>query len=738
MFRQLLLQMLTVTTSVCGLMNFLRAEDGASILHPVPYQVIQRVGFHPALTAEVPANPGYATIPVRLKFAGDRASGNARPFRSEYRILETAVTESDVSWSPLDLEYDQSQHEFKGSCVAMAGGWYRLEVRFRNTADEPWIETKVEPIGVGELFLVAGQSYATNTNDERLRVEDERLRVAAYDVMSDRWQTAHDPQPAPDKTDGGSIWPPLGDLLAAEYSVPIGFANVAVGGTSSDQWQPAGELFPRLVQAGKLTGRFRAVLWQQGESDVISGTSREKYVRNLQAIRTAAVRTWGFEPVWLCAKSTHHPTVYEKPEDEQRIRDAIGDLSVMSGFGAGPDTDLLRGENRGGLGSRRHFSGLGQRRAAAMWGEVLTDRLDRVPSGVDAATFLLRDLHLLEPAWESEVVFRESTVLRIHDSSDVACARLAFSAAEILEIATANGATRIAREQVEMSADGVTLKFPGDLPVEAISDDAIYLPQDAPNSYRHRRDHPEQNLLYRPGRWFHDRNLEITYRRRKTADVVPRPAVVSGSLPSTQERLRVGQPLKIGISGDSISTGLDASLTTAAAPFQPGYPELVVAQLRVLSDSDVTCVNRAVAGWSVANGLQDLDTLLAARPELIVIAYGMNDVGRKDPKWFREQNEALIRRIRGGLPQSEILLVCTMLGNREWIHTPREMFSEYRDVLLSFASSGTAVADLTEVWGQMLKSKDDLDLTGNGLNHPNDFGHRLYAQAILKLLAPAR
>ncbi|MEI7701066.1 MAG: SGNH/GDSL hydrolase family protein, partial [Planctomycetia bacterium] len=372
------------------------------------------------------------------------------------------------------------------------------------------------------------------------------------------------------------------------------------------------------------------------------------------------------------------------------------------------------------------------------WGEVLTSRLDRVPAGVDAASFLLHDLHLLEPAWESDIVHRESTVLRIRDSSDVARARLAFPAAEILEIATANGATRISREQWELSADGVTVKFSGELPVEAISDDVLYLPQDAPNSYRHRRDHPEQNLMYRPGRWFHDRNLEITYRLSRTADVETQPSVVAGSLPATLERLRTGQSVKIGISGDSISTGLDASLTTGAAPFQPGYPELVVAQLRVLSDSDVTYVNRAVAGWSVANGLQDLDALLSAKPELIVIAYGMNDVGRKDPKWFREQNEAMIRHIREVLPQSEILLVCTMLGNREWIHTPREMFAEYRNVLMSCASSGTAIADLTEVWGRLLKSKEDLDLTGNGLNHPNDFGHRLYAQAILKLLAPAR
>jgi hypothetical protein len=170
MFRQFLLQLLTLTTSVCGLMSSLPAEDGATVVHPVPYQVIQRVGFHPTLPAEVTANRGYATIPVHLRLSGDPASGNTAPYQFEYRILQTTDTESEVRWSPLDLEYEQRQRVWSGSCVAMAGGWYRLAIRLRKTADAPWIETTVEPIGVGEIFLVAGQSYATNTNDERLRV----------------------------------------------------------------------------------------------------------------------------------------------------------------------------------------------------------------------------------------------------------------------------------------------------------------------------------------------------------------------------------------------------------------------------------------------------------------------------------------------------------------------------------------------------------------------------------------
>ena len=80
------------------------------------------------------------------------------------------------------------------------------------------------------------------------------------------------------------------------------------------------------------------------------------------------------------------------------------------------------------------------------------------------------------------------------------------------------------------------------------------------------------------------------------------------------------------------------------------------------------------------------------------------------------------------------ILVAPMLGHGEWTATPREMFPKYRDELKKLADEGVALADVTAVWELMLKNKHDLDLTGNGLNHPNDFGHRLYAQAVLSVL----
>ena len=53
------------------------------------------------------------------------------------------------------------------------------------------------------------------------------------------------------------------------------------------------------------------------------------------------------------------------------------------------------------------------------------------------------------------------------------------------------------------------------------------------------------------------------------------------------------------------------------------------------------------------------------------------------------------------------------------------------------AVNGIAVCDLTSLWNEMLRRNRDSDLSGNGVNHPSDFGHRVYAPAILTLLVEA-
>lgn len=343
---------------------------------PIANQVIQRTGFDPRVAHEHHVggpNLGEADVLIQGDWPQEIENAKVEDVVCEAKLqrLEGAYGR-DLDWTACRLNRDGTR--WSSSLRTPAGGWYKLDVRFR-AGDKIVAAGLVQPIGVGEVFVVAGQSYAEGTNDERLRVEDKLGRVVAFDLVKGTWQVAHDP--IPNKADGGSIWPPLGDLLVPTARVPIAFVNVAVGGTASRQWMPGEKLYEDLKAAGLKIGRFRAVLWQQGESDVIEDISTETYVKRLTTIRGELIKSWGFEPAWLPAKSTLHPTVYNFPDREQRIREAIDQLWQTPGFRPGPDTDILANENRGGPQTRRHFSGIGQRRAALLWFNAIWNEINR-------------------------------------------------------------------------------------------------------------------------------------------------------------------------------------------------------------------------------------------------------------------------------------------------------------------------------------------------------------------------
>jgi hypothetical protein len=328
---------------------------------PIARQVFQREGYLAASAHDhEPGGPklGEAQVPVRGSWTG------AVPARLEVRtVLQDGCTGRALDWTK--LAEIAAAGEFQSEIIIPAGGWYRLEVRMVNAAGETVGSAAINPIGVGEVFLISGQSYAAGANDEHQRIEDPLERSVLLDTATKTWRTAHDPFPHVDN--GGTIWPAFANAIQPLLRVPVGLINVAVGGTASRQWMPGEALYQRFLDGGRAAGRFRFVLWQQGESDVIENIPTATYVERLEIIRAGLAKDWGFSPRWLLAKSTLHPTVYNRPVEEGRIRDAIGQLWKRPGFGPGPDTDILAGENRGGPQSRRHFSAIGQRRAGLMW-----------------------------------------------------------------------------------------------------------------------------------------------------------------------------------------------------------------------------------------------------------------------------------------------------------------------------------------------------------------------------------
>jgi lysophospholipase L1-like esterase len=243
-------------------------------------------------------------------------------------------------------------------------------------------------------------------------------------------------------------------------------------------------------------------------------------------------------------------------------------------------------------------------------------------------------------------------------------------------------------------------------------------------------------ILFGGGHEYHDMQTMITYEHAPDAWSGPRPSFAGERLPRTIERLRNKRPLTIALLGDSISTGCNASGWAKTAPFQPPYQDLLVLNLQTVYGAPVALKNLAVGGTDTTWGLANIGQVIQAQPDLVILAFGMNDAAGRAAPEYQANVRAMIDAVSKSRPEAEFILVATMLGNKDWTTLRHERFPQYRDALAELCRPGVALADMTSLWAALLAHKQDWDLTGNGVNHPNDFGHRLYAQVLSALLIP--
>src|SRR5262249_3178392 len=146
---------------------------------------------------------GYGMVPIVLvlpEFSG---------MVLQYRVLKLEhAFGREIDWT--DLNWIRTQGEIAVPVKIYAGGWYRIEIRCL-LRGQVVAMAGVEPVGVGEVFVIAGQSYAAGCSDELTRIDDPAGRVVAFDVIQHSWSVAHDPQP--NVGSGGTIWPSMCNVL---------------------------------------------------------------------------------------------------------------------------------------------------------------------------------------------------------------------------------------------------------------------------------------------------------------------------------------------------------------------------------------------------------------------------------------------------------------------------------------------------------------------------------------------
>lgn len=332
----------------------------------------------------------------RIIVAGALTHGSEYPGTLEARLIGAGAT---ADWQKL-APIPSGKTEFRAELNGPAGGWYRLEVRVMQ-ANAPAAEAAVEHVGVGEVFVVAGQSNSANHGEERQKTRT-GLVAACH---NGRWQLANDPQPGASGS-GGSFIPPFGDAIAERFKVPVGIVATGVGATSVREWLPHGTRFPnpptltgqvtrlatgewesqgrlyenlvaRMKQAGP--HGFRAVLWHQGESDANQKDASRTlpgalYRRFLEQLICDSRREVGWESPWFVAQVSYHT-----PDDtgSPDIRAAQQDLWRSGVALEGPDSDSMSGDLRDSGGQGVHFSGKGLREHGARWAAKVAPWLEQ-------------------------------------------------------------------------------------------------------------------------------------------------------------------------------------------------------------------------------------------------------------------------------------------------------------------------------------------------------------------------
>ena len=348
----------------------LKSSEALRLSAPLDFTVVQRrTRTHGAIVVAGELGPEIANSGVvQAKLSGGGASGR---------------------WQTLGA-LKPGARAFRFELSAPAGGWYRLEVRL-NRDQAIKANASIDHVGVGEVFVVAGQSNSANHGADRQQTATGL--VASF--SGERWLLANDPQPRASGV-GGSFMPPFGDAMARQFQVPIGIVAAGVGATSVREWLPAGVGFPNpptltnrvhLLSTGDWTSDgalfeglsarlkpfgphgFRALLWHQGESDANQQDATrtlpgEEYRREMELLIASVRREVGWSFPWFVAQTTYHgPDDAGSPD----IRAAQAALWQEGLALQGPDTDKLGSDWRDSGGTGVHFTGAGLRAHAGLW-----------------------------------------------------------------------------------------------------------------------------------------------------------------------------------------------------------------------------------------------------------------------------------------------------------------------------------------------------------------------------------
>lgn len=396
----------------------------------------------------------------------------------------------------------------------------------------------------------------------------------------------------------------------------------------------------------------------------------------------------------------------------------------------------------------------------------------QVPEYTVATEYNLNDY--IKPLWEEDIITHESIMfmdsdeyIYIEKDSDpnglpkfnakpVSSKKLLYPADEIYSVYSYDMKTEYIKGRDWDIYDGKIVRY-SDSEIPLMTED-FYYPETTENGAFESDVTGHKYILFGERDTMTKWQVVVTYKHSGIWNG-PMPTVQSEKIKSFIEKLEKGEEVTIVFYGDSITTGANSSGPMGITPNAPSFAQMITDYIAekygytVSKEADpfnlnltanpfggekvIHYINTAVGGTTSTWGREELEErVLKYEPDLMILAFGMNEGGDSMEKFTSSISE-LIGRVQAECPETDTVVVSTMMphfrvkgfyGKQEQQEDAlRTMIEE--NTLLN--TSKIALAEVSSAHKFILENKEYYDMTGNNVNHPNDFLARIYAHVIL-------
>jgi len=372
----------------------------------------------------------------------------------------------------------------------------------------------------------------------------------------------------------------------------------------------------------------------------------------------------------------------------------------------------------------------------------------------------------LKPIWSGNTVVHEMVMFADWENTEilfensVKVKKLLYPAEEIYAVYSSDLKTEYIKGKDWDILDGKLVRYyNSDIPLMT---EEIYYPENPEEGhYFGSTVEGHKNIMFGENDVMTKWQVSVTYRHSGTWE---------GSLPTVQsekiknfiKKLENGEEATILFYGDSITTGANSSGAIGVEPHAPSFAQMITDFIaekygytvskeadpfnRNLTEKPLSgervlhYINTAVGGTDSAWGIRELEhRVLAYAPDLMVLGFGMNEGGSNMEK-FTASITDLVGKVQSACPETETVLVATMLPHFRVSGFYGKQY-QHEDALKDMVKNSTelntskiAVAEVTSAHKYVLEHKEYYDMTGNNVNHPNDFLARIYAMVILRTM----